>query len=233
VRFRIALISMLCAFSAGCAGKSTIPMGEANLPAATTGGLTVAASTQDYLIGPLDTIGISVFNEPNLSVSEAPVSLSGKVSLPLLGEVPVAGRSSSQVAEEIRSQLNARYLRNAQVSVAVMRAANFTVTVDGEVKKPGIYQIPGARLTLLQAVALGEGVTEFAKLNEVLIIRQIDGKQYAARFDLRAIRATQMADPQVQQSDVIIVGYSSAASLLKTFITALPGAAGIFVALTN
>jgi polysaccharide export outer membrane protein len=193
----------------------------------------VAAAAQDYLIGPLDTIGVSVFNEPNLSVQEAPVSLSGKVSLPLLGELPASGKSSAQLARDITSLLNARYLRNAQVSVAVIRAANFTVTVDGEVKKPGIYQIPGAHLSLLQAVALGEGVTELAKLNEVLIIREVNGQRYAARFDLNAIRAAQMKDPQIQQSDIIVVGYSRAAALLRTFIAALPGAAGIFVALNK
>lgn len=209
-----------------------MPVGQTQLPPAP---LTrpVPVTLNEYLLGPLDTIGVNVFNEPSLSVTEAGVSLSGKVSLPLLGELPVAGRSTSEVAAMITSALNARYLRNARVAVSVERAANFTVTIDGEVKKPGVYQIPGARLTLLQAVALGEGVTDLAKLNEVLVIREIDGKRYAARFDLAQIRAAQMADPQIQQSDIVVVGYSRAAALTRVLIAALPSAAAIFVGLSN
>jgi polysaccharide export outer membrane protein len=142
-----------------------------------------------------------------------PVSLSGKISYPLLGELSVAGRSTAEVARQLSSQLNARYLRNASVSVSLDRAANFTVTLDGEVRKPGVYQIPGARLSLLQAVALGEGLSEGAKLDE--------------------IRAGRSPDPQIQQTDVIVVGYSQFTSLLKLTLAALPGLAGLFIALNQ
>lgn len=232
VRVRLKILSTwaLATCVAGCAGGSDVPVGQTELPPAT---LTrpVPVTLNEYLLGPLDTIAVNVFNEPSLSVTEAGVSLSGKVSLPLLGEMPVAGRSTSQVATMITNALNARYLRNARVSVSVERAANFTVTIDGEVKKPGVYQIPTARLTLVQAVALGEGVTDLAKLNEVLVIREIEGKRYVARFDLAEIRAVRMVDPQIQQGDIIVIGFSRASALTRTLIGTLPGVAALFVAL--
>lgn len=162
-----------------------------------------------------------------------PVSLSGKISYPLLGELSVAGLSTADVAQQLATRLNARYLRNAAVSVSLDRAANFTVTLDGEVRKPGVYQIPGARLSLLQAVALGEGVTDLAKLDEVILIRETNGKRYVARFDLRDIRAGQSPDPQIQQSDIIVVGYSQFSSLFRLSLAALPGLAGLFIALNQ
>lgn len=215
-----------------CAGGSGVPLGG-TLPPAATGGVVTPVSTQDYRLGPLDTITIRVFREPELSFESLPVSLSGKISYPLLGELEVAGLSTAEVAQQLSSRLNSRYLRNASVSVSLDRAANFSVTVEGEVKRPGVYQIPGARLSLVQAIALGEGVTELAKLNEVLVVRETEGKRYVARFDLRSIRAAESPDPQIQQSDIIIVGYSQATSLLRLGLQALPGAAGIFVALSQ
>lgn len=216
----------------GCAGGSGIPMGG-NLPPAKRGGIITPVAAEDYRLGPLDTLSIKVFREPELSFDSLPVSLSGKISYPLLGELPVAGLSTADLARQLTTLLNARYLRGPSVSVSLERAANFTVTLDGEVRKPGVYQIPGARLSLLQAVALGEGVTENAKLNEVIILRETDGRRYVARFDLDEIRAGRSLDPQIQQSDVVVVGYSQFASLLKLGLAALPGVAGLFIALNQ
>ncbi|SOB80554.1 polysaccharide export outer membrane protein [Sphingomonas guangdongensis] len=224
----ILAVLSLCA----CGGGSGLEIGGP-LPPAERGGIVTPVANQDYRLGPLDTITVRVFREPELSFDSLPVSLSGKISYPLLGELQVSGMSTLEVANRLSTLLNQRYLRNSSVSVSLERAANFTVTVDGEVRKPGVYQIPGARLSLVQAVALGEGVTEFAKLNEVLVIRESGGQRYVARFDLREIRAGRADDPQIQQSDIIVVGFSQASSLLRVAIGALPGVAGLFVALSQ
>lgn len=218
----------------GCASEyAHVPQGEAALPPAVQGPRTIPVTLQDYTLGPLDIISVNVFREPDLTLSEAPISLSGKVSMPLLGELPVSGHSTSQVAEQIRRLLNARYLRDANVSVSVVRAANFTVTIDGQVNKPGVYQIPGARLTLQQAVALADGAAQSAKLDEVIVVREYEGRRYAARFDLGAIRSAQAPDPQIQQSDVIVVGFDRVGSLFRTAVAVLPSAAGLFIALNQ
>jgi polysaccharide export outer membrane protein len=232
LRFKFAPVLAIASMVSGCASSSGIPMGG-ELPPAERGGIITPVAAQDYRLGPLDTLSIKVFREPELSFDSLPVSLSGKISYPLLGELPVSGLSTAEVARELAERLNARYLRNASVSVSLDRAANFTVTLDGEVKKPGVYQIPGARLSLLQAVALGEGVTELAKLSEVVVIREANGKRYIARFDLRDIRAGRMSDPQIQQSDIVVVGYSEFSSLFRLGLAALPGLAGLFIALNQ
>jgi polysaccharide export outer membrane protein len=220
LRLKFAPVLVIAGMVSGCAGGTNIPLGT-QLPPAERGGIITPVATEDYRLGPLDTLTIKVFREPELSFDSLPVSLSGKISYPLLGEMPVAGLSTADVARLLTNQLNARYLRNASVSVSLDRAANFTVTLDGEVKKPGVYQIPGARLSLLQAVALGEGVTDVAKLDEVVVVREMNGQRYVARFNLNDIRATRAPDPQIQQSVIIVVGYSQFSSLLKVGIAAV------------
>lgn len=232
MRLKFAPVLAIASIISGCAGRSGIPVGG-ELPPAERGGIITPVAAEDYLLGPLDTLSIKVFREPELSFDSLPVSLSGKISYPLLGELSVAGLSTAEIARLLTAQLNARYLRNASVSVSLDRAANFTVTLDGEVRKPGVYQIPGARLSLLQAVSLSEGLTESAKSDEIVVIREIDGKRYIARFDLNEIRAGRAPDPQIQQTDVIVVGYSQFTSLFRLTLAALPGAAGLFIALNQ
>jgi polysaccharide biosynthesis/export protein len=195
-------------------------------------GVPAAESTvySDYRIGPLDELKITVFREPDLSLDEVPVDSSGSFLFPLIGSVKAAGKTVEEVAIDIGTRLNARYLRNAVVVVAVSKPVNFSVTVDGEVKKPGIFTMPG-NISLLQAVALGEGTTEYARQSRVFIFRDIGGVPNVAHFDLRAIRNARAPNPPIKQGDVIVVGYSRFNRILRDVILSLPGAAGIFVAL--
>ncbi|WP_375396496.1 polysaccharide biosynthesis/export family protein [uncultured Sphingomonas sp.] len=221
------LVTLLCA---GCADRvSDLPVGESSFPVQAPNDQTAFVVLPDYRIGPLDQLKVVVFGEEDLS-GELPVGLSGSVSLPLIGEVPAQGKTTNELALDIKRRLDQRYLRNASVSVSVVDSKNLTVTVDGEVKKPGIYNIPG-RLTLMQAIALGEGATEYAKLSEVVIFRSFSGKRYAARFDLRDVRQARFLDPEIKQGDVVVVGYSAATRRYRDLLTSLPGLAGLFVAL--
>lgn len=173
-----------------------------------------------------------VFREPELSSEATVVDPAGNIAVPLIGELNVFGMRPSEVAQIIQTNLNARYLRNADVSVSLVKSGGYTFTVEGEVKKPGTYDIPG-KATLLQAVAIGQGVTERAKLTDVIVFRTVNGQRYAARFDLKEIRAARSPDPELQPGDTIVVGYSVAKQIYRDIITALPGVAGIFVALNQ
>lgn len=213
----------------GCASRlKNVPYGAASLPASDQGNK--VPPVKGYKIGLLDEISVTVFREPDLSVEETVVNISGKVSLPLLGEITAYGFTTEELASEIRTRLNSRFLRDAQVSVSVIDPKSYTFTVEGEVKKPGTYSIPG-RVTLLQAVAIGEGVTDKAKLSEVVVFRTIDGQRYAARFDLREIRSARAEDPQLTAGDLVVVNYSAAVQIYRDILTALPGAAGLFLAI--
>jgi polysaccharide biosynthesis/export protein len=215
---------------AGC-GSRTAELAPAGQAFSDTRSPSIGAGVPGgYLLGPLDTLAVKVFNEPDLSVEEQAIDLSGQFALPLIGFVDAAGHTTQEVQREITARLNSRYLRDAQVSVAIVKPINYTFTVDGEVQKPGVYQIPG-RITLSQAVALGDGAGRDAKLDDVVIVRQIDGQRYAARFSLADIRTGNFPDPEIKQSDQVIVGLSRANRLFSTLLAVLPSAAGLYIAL--
>lgn len=218
---------MLAAVSA--CSDTPEPLGAPQIPQAE---VTAAAQTV-YRIGPRDTLTVTVFREPELSVEEMPVDVSGNLSYPLIGEVQAAGLTAAELSRSIAERLNERYLRDARVSVAIVNAVNYTVTVDGEVTKPGVYPIQGTA-TLTQAVALGEGETDDAEIENVVILRTIDGQRYAARFDLGLIRIGALADPVLRQGDVVVVGLNGNSRLQRTILASLPGIAatlGVFLAL--
>lgn len=222
---------MLALCACGTSRTKDIPQGAAALaefppaPAAT-------APLAAYRLGPLDELSVNVFREPDLSVERAVVDLAGNINLPLVGPVRAVGRTAEEIDGELEQRLNARYLRDARVSVAVTKATSYTFTIEGEVRQPGTYAIPG-RLTLLQAVAAGGGVTERARLSEVIVFRTVEGKRYAARFDLRDVRAGLMADPELQVGDVVVVNFSAGQQLYRDLLQVAPGLGGIFIALAN
>lgn len=185
-----------------------------------------------YHLGLLDEVSVNVFDEPDLSSSRIVVDLAGKITLPLVGQVDAAGRTTDQIGAEVAQRLNARYLRDANVAVALTKATSYAFTVEGEVKKPGSYPIPGT-VSLLQAVAISEGVTDTADLSQVIIFRTVGGQRYAARFSLKDIRAAKAEDPMLQSGDVVVVGYSSAQQIYRDVLSILPGLAGVFVALSQ
>jgi polysaccharide export outer membrane protein len=185
-----------------------------------------------YRIGPRDLLTITVFREPELSVEEMPVDVSGKLSYPLIGEIQAVGLTAEELSRGIADRLNRKYLRDARVSVAIADAVNYAVTVEGQVMKPGIYPIKG-RATLTQAVAMGEGVSVDGQSDDVIILRTINGQRYAARFDLSQIRLGNLTDPELQQGDVVSVGFSRSSRLRRDLVALLPGLAatlGVFLA---
>jgi polysaccharide biosynthesis/export protein len=222
------ILVFLVAFLTGCA---TSPLPQT----ATAGGfgpVEMDSPISEYRIGPLDELTLSVFQEPDLSLKEVPVDASGTINLPLIGNVDAAGRTASELAEVIRSRLAERYIVDPQVSVIVSRSVALRVTVDGQVRKPGVYQIEG-RTTLLESLARAEGMTEVASPKDVFVFRRKDGRQFAARFDMRQVYAGQTIDPELRGGDVVIVGVSRARSLYQDFLKVAPFLGTVFIALNQ
>lgn len=189
-------------------------------------GLQDMINTQrEYRIGPLDRLEVTVFGVPELSRT-AQVDASGGFSMPLIGTVPAAGLTSAELAQRLAAALGERYIRDPQVSVNVSEVVSPQLTIDGAVKNPGKYAVPN-RTTLMQAVAISGGVTEFAKLNDVVVFRTIDNKKMAALFSLKSIRGGRTSDPEVFGNDIIVVGDSSAKRLLRDVAQASP-VVGVF-----
>lgn len=229
MRIKFTLLACVSVLLAGCASNQESKQRIAAMPNALPTDR-LAAIDQQYLVGALDKLAITVFNEPELSFKDIPVDPNGFITMPLIGPVLANGRSISEISNEVQDKLNARYIRDAKVTAFVSSFANYSFTIDGEVAKPGVYEIPG-KLTLSQAVALGEGASEFAKLDEVVILRNIDGQTFGARFDLADIYSGAAADPEIRRSDTIVVGFSAARKRFKDILQIAPGVAGIFVAL--
>jgi len=180
----------------------------------------------DYRIGAQDLLSISVFGVEELN-KDVRVNSNGQISLPLIGGVMAGGRTIPELESELASKYSAGYLQKPQVTVFVKEFTSQRITVEGAVKKPGIFPITG-RTTLLQAIALAEGVDDkIADLGGIVVMRQVGGKKQAAVFDLRQVRKGNIEDPQLYGDDVIVVEQSGSKTAFRRFIESVP-ALGIF-----
>jgi polysaccharide biosynthesis/export protein len=175
--------------------------------------------TGAYKIGPLDVLDISVFKVPELSKS-VQVADTGSVNLPLVGEVPVAGRTAQEVERNLTTLLGKKYLQSPQVTVFVKEYNSQRVTIEGAVKKPGVYPIRG-KTTLLQFIATAEGLTDAAE-QDVAVFRDVEGTRSVAKFNIENLRTGLAADPAVQQGDVIVVNTSAAKLAFQNFLKLVP-----------
>ncbi len=174
----------------------------------------------DYRIGPMDKLAISVFQVDELK-TEAQVDSSGNISLPLIGVITAAGKTTAELSGEIAKKLAASYLQSPQVTVLVEQADSQRVTVGGEVKEPGVYDLHG-KTTLLQAVALAKGADDIADLSHVTVFRTVNGQRVATTLDLRPVAKGKAADPEVYGNDIVIVGASGFKSAMHNAGAALP-----------
>src|SRR5947208_5676619 len=121
-----------------------------------------------YTIGPDDVLDVAVWNNAAISRT-VPVRPDGKVSLPLLNDVQAAGLTPMQLREVLIKKL-AEYMPTPEVSVIIREVHSFKVSVIGEVKKPGRHELK-SRATVLDVLALAEGLGEFAARGRIVILR--------------------------------------------------------------
>jgi polysaccharide export outer membrane protein len=145
----------------------------------------VAGVVGDYRIGVDDRVQVTVWRNPELTVN-APVRPDGKISVPLIGDVEVGGRTPSEVAENIKRQLSA-YLREPNVAVIVteLRSSEYLtrVRVTGAVRTP--RSIPHRQgMTVLDAVLDAGGVNDFASPNRAKVYRKTKEKTEAFEIEL-------------------------------------------------
>jgi polysaccharide biosynthesis/export protein len=176
--------------------------------------------SDDYKIAALDVLDVTVLGVPELSRT-VQVSSSGIITLPLIKSVKAGGRTQAQVEQEIGAKLEATYLQSPQVSVFVKEYNSQRITVDGAVNKPGIYPTTG-KVSLLQAIALGQGLNEVADPSGILVFRTVNKKRMAARFDIKQIRGGKINDPILQAGDIVMVDESSARSTWRDVKGVLP-----------
>jgi polysaccharide export outer membrane protein len=197
-------------------GEVTIKSADALPPPAVTD---LTDGRRPHYVGPFDEISVDVFGLPELS-RQVRVDSSGHVALPLAGSIDVTAKSPEELARLIEDRLRGSYVKDPRVSVAIIDVVSQTITVDGQVRAPGIYPVLG-RMTLMRAIASAQGTSEIADTNHVVVFRQVDGQQMAALYDLRAIRLGAYVDPPVYTNDVIVVDESNARRLFPQILQAV------------
>ncbi len=125
----------------------------------------------------------------------------GSISLPLVGKVKVSGLNTKEVADLITGKLE-KYLVNPVVNV---RMLNYNVAVMGEVNKPSVYTIPNERITLPEVLSLAGDLTIYARRDNVLVIRENDGKRLFTRIDLTKRDFFDSPYYYLQPNDVVYV----------------------------
>jgi polysaccharide export outer membrane protein len=184
----------------------------------------VAASTE-YLLSPGDLLDISVFQVPDLT-KEVQIDAAGEISLPLIGDIKAGGQTAHSLEAEIATKLQAKYLQSPQVSVFVKNAAGQQVTVTGAVNKPGVYPVVG-RTTLVQVLAQSGDLSEIGDHGSIRVLRQVNGSQTQAKFNIDDIRAGKAADPDLYAGDMVVVDDSGVGVAWKNTKDILAPATGV------
>lgn len=189
----------------------------------------LVAADRPALIGPLDTIEVDVVNVPSLS-REMQVDASGRVAMPLAGTIEVSGYTAEEISRTIEQALRRRYVRNPEVIVNIKSSVSQVVTVDGQVTEPGLYPVTN-QMTLMKVIASAKGMTEFARQEDVVILRTVEGQRMAGLYNIAQIRSGAYDDPLVYANDVIIVGDSPQRRLFRDLVSVSPLIAAPLIAI--
>jgi len=181
------LIIMLASLAAG---ERSAVAAEAATPAAVAAAPGDLSRTSrgvpyDYKIGAGDVLQISVWKEPDASVPSVVVRPDGMISLPLVKDVSVLGltpkRAEATIAEELR-----RFITDADVTLVVAEINSKKVYLVGALKKEGPVAYT-YRMSVIQAISEGGGLTDYAKRKKIYVLRNEDGRQTRVPFNYDAV----------------------------------------------
>lgn len=157
----------------------------------------------DYVIGADDTLHVSVWKEPDLTAT-LPVRPDGKISLPLLDDVPAAGLTPMQLADSIKLKLK-KYMADPRVTVVVTAMNSRRVFITGEVNHPGAAALL-PNMTILQALS-SAGFTQFANLKKIYLLRTVNNRQTKLPFNYKEVVKGDHPEENIklQPGDTIVV----------------------------
>jgi len=161
----------------GVAGSSPAADNDVNAPPAPQA---VSQASPEYRIGPEDLLRISVWENKDLTLDQV-VRPDGKISMPLIQDVVAEGQTVMELAGTIHDRL-LTFIKDPLVSVIVLQFNNTKYFVIGNVTKPGTYPLR-SDTSVLQALALAGGFTQFASPKNIKLIRNTEGKQDIRRVN--------------------------------------------------
>ena len=186
--------------------------------------ITVSSLDESVVLPFKMTINQGVSNNQNPLLNGYLVNNLGNIQFPVLGQVAVAGKTRGEVVTLLTSKIS-EYVKDVVVDVRIM---NFKVTVIGGVNNPGVYTIVDERVTLPQAIGLAGDISEDGKRNNIMIIRQEDGKQKVIRVDFTKIDFFTSDYYFLKQNDVVYVEPSLKGIKKSGFIPDIPALLSLF-----
>jgi len=159
-----------------------------------------------YKIRKGDVVHVTVFQEPELEIT-ARVNDGGGLSCPLIGAVKVGGLTSEEAVTVIEAAYRDGYLTKPQVNVMVTQHSPQTVTVLGQVLRPGAYELPPeGSISILQALGMAGGCTRLASTSRVIVKRNTANGQELHKLDVKSMASGKEATLfEVREGDVITV----------------------------
>jgi len=148
------------------------------------------------------------------------VDSTGRISLPLIGGVAAAGMTLDGLEKELERKYGANYLQSPDISVFLKESTGSSVTVDGQVLKPGVYPVSTGS-SLLQVIALAGGFNPIADETKLYVYRQFNDKKLVANYSVKSIREGKLHDPKIYGGDVIVSFSSSSKVAAKNLREAL------------
>ncbi|TDU39998.1 polysaccharide export outer membrane protein [Gelidibacter sediminis] len=142
-----------------------------------------------------------VMTNNNRRIQSYLIDYNGNIEFPVLGTLHIAGMTRIQLTEMLKEKISA-YAKDPIINI---RLVNFTVTILGEVSNPGTFTIQNERVSLLEALGLANDLTIYGHRNNVLLIREVDGKKRFAKIDLTSVNSISSPLYYLQQNDVLVV----------------------------
>jgi polysaccharide biosynthesis/export protein len=158
----------------------------------------------DYIIGPEDVLSIAVAHEPDLT-NKVTVRPDGKIGVGLLNDVQASGLTPKQLQERITDGLK-QFVTVPQVSVIVQEIRSPIVFATGAVSRPGVYQL-GRPTSVMELLIRAGGLSEFAKADDIQVLRKEAGKTYRFRFNYKQFvdGSNYAQDIPLRSGDMVIV----------------------------
>ncbi|CAZ97922.1 Polysaccharide export protein [Zobellia galactanivorans] len=153
------------------------------------------------------------------------VDKEGEIDFPVIGKIKIAGLSGEEVRVLLRDRLS-DYLKDPIINI---RLRNFSISVLGEVNRPGTYPVDGERITIMEALGLAGDLTIKGKRENVMVIRDFDGTKVYTRIDLTKKEALSSPVYYLTQNDIVYVEPNNSAIKSST----LDNRASIYVSVAS
>ncbi|MFZ1742045.1 MAG: polysaccharide biosynthesis/export family protein [Pontixanthobacter sp.] len=214
------LISVALSLSlGGCAKDRSVGLAS-NITVADLTELPAPDAIGAYTVGRQEQLEVTVVDSERLSGTYL-TDAGGYIAFPFVGDLYVEGKTPNQIARMIADRLRGEYIIDPQVRVRPGQFAAPSISVGGQVASPGTYPA-GTSQSLLRAVNNAGGLAEFAKVDDVLVMRTVNSQRYIGVYNIDAIQRGNYPDPLIYPGDVVTVGDSPGRRQLENILQFIP-----------